>query len=214
MAGIDEQGPVIGPNAVIQTAIALDAALGEEAARAIFAAGGLEAIYDDPPGRMVAEEIVVRLNRSIERKLGTAQARAVLAEAGRRTGAYVLENRIPSAAKALLRLLPAAFAQRLLLRAIKANAWTFAGSARIEVLPGDPARITLAGNRIASPGGVWHAAVFETLFAALVNSTTQVGRAAGPPSPDMEVFVIDWARRPQDEPAGDSVTLPDSFARP
>ena len=90
-------------------------------------------------------------------------------EAGTRTAAYVLANRIPKAAQALLKSLPAPLAGPLLLKAIARNAWTFAGSGRVRTAArGRRFVVEIAANPLAMPGCVWHLAVFEGLFSALV----------------------------------------------
>ena len=63
----------------------------------------------------------------------------VTRQAGRRTGHYILENRISGPARTFLKLLPTSLAARALLKAIKANFWTFARKAEVRVTPGHPA---------------------------------------------------------------------------
>ena len=113
--------------------------------------------------------------------LPAGEANATLAEAGRRTADYILANRIPGPAQALLKILPAGPAARILVRAIGANAWTFAGSSRFEAaVTGGQAVFTLKGNPLcagetaAEPVCVWHAAVFQRLFQVLVSRRTRV----------------------------------------
>ncbi|MBK1727192.1 bacteriochlorophyll 4-vinyl reductase, partial [Halorhodospira neutriphila] len=93
----------IGPNAILQVAAALRAAAGEEAARRVFAAAGLEAWLDHPPERMVPESAVAALHQALRAELDAAQARHVLQDAGVRTGDYVLAWRIPAPVRTLLR---------------------------------------------------------------------------------------------------------------
>lgn len=162
----------IGPNAAIQLAEALRAFHGEETARAVFASAGLEPWLDAPPDAMIDEREAARLHREVAAALPVAEAQAVAVEAGRRTGAYILAHRIPSMAHVLLKALPNALALPLLLTAIGAHAWTFAGSGAFSVAG---RRIRIARNPLAvvssegGPGCAWHAAVFETLLRTLVS---------------------------------------------
>jgi bacteriochlorophyll 4-vinyl reductase len=61
-----------------------------------------------------------------------------------------------------------------LLKAIRANAWTFAGSTPVSVTPGHPAIIEITGNPLPMPGCPWHRAVFETLFTVLLGKPVRV----------------------------------------
>ena len=158
----------IGPNAVIQLAAALRDGPGEETAAQVFAAAGLSAMLAVPPESMVSEAAVARLYRALFNCLPEQEASAAAREAGARTAAYVLANRIPLPVQAVLKRLPARLAAPLLLNAIKRNAWTFAGSATVRVRLTRPYTIEIEANPIAMPGCVWHAAVFEGLFRALV----------------------------------------------
>jgi len=160
----------VGPNAVIQlgeTLIAHDA-LGL-AQRVYLAAGHLDWLRN-PPAAMVSEADVAALHGALNRLAAPHEARAFAAEAGRRTGDYILANRIPRIAQKILRALPAPMAGRLLLKAIGRHAWTFAGSGRFACEPGRSLRFSIADNPLAQPGGcVWHEAVFTRLFQELVH---------------------------------------------
>lgn len=156
----------VGPNAILQTAEALRAAGGEALAARAFGRAGLEDLLAAPPADMVAEGDAARLLRALPEILPPAQAEALLAEAGRRTGDYILAHRIPRPAQAVLRGLPAWAAARLLLAAIRRHAWTFAGSGRVRVRGGG--RLEIAANPLAVAGCAWHRAVFSRLFEALV----------------------------------------------
>jgi divinyl protochlorophyllide a 8-vinyl-reductase len=120
---------------------------------------GIADWFDALPGEMVPAEAVHRLNMALLASLDGEAFDALMADAGARTGRYILKNRIPGAARALLKLLPAALASRALLKAIRANAWTFAGNAEVSVTPGHPAiieiRQSLADARMPlAPGRV------------------------------------------------------------
>jgi len=169
---------VVGPNAILQTAAALEAQGGRALARQVFDMAGLGALLDDPPAEMVPEEKAAALLRVLHAVLPPWIARRISREAGRRTGAYILQNRIPKPARAVLRLLPARLAAPLLLRAVAAHAWTFAGSGRVEIVSGSPAQLMIRDNPLAVAGSDWHRAVLETLFRDLVHPRARVVQTA------------------------------------
>mgnify|MGYP006273324255 CR=1 FL=1 len=168
----------IGPNAVLQTAAALRAMGGEALAARVFGGAGLGAHLDAPPASMVDERVVARLFDRLGEALAPEAAAAIARDSGRRTAAYILANRIPRPAQRVLRLLPRGPSARLLLMAIRKNGWTFAGSGRVATRAGRPCRIEIADNPIAVPGCVWHVAVFEGPFRALVSPGTTVRETA------------------------------------
>lgn len=99
-----------------------------------------------------------------------AMADAVTTDAGRRVAEYVLAHRIPKFAKAILRRAPRSIAAPMLMRAIAANAATFAaGEGRCRLRLRAPLHIEIAANPLNTPGGRWHAAVIGRLFEALVD---------------------------------------------
>jgi divinyl protochlorophyllide a 8-vinyl-reductase len=160
---------LVGPNAILQTAEALQVAGGEALARNVFARAGLCHLLDLPPSRMIDARIVRCLNDALVAALPPAHANAILRDAGIRTGRYILENRIPAFARMLLKFLPAPLSMRLLLKAVTAHSWTFAGNAKLVAEPGNPAAIAIIANPLALPGCPWHCAVFETLMRELVS---------------------------------------------
>jgi divinyl protochlorophyllide a 8-vinyl-reductase len=157
---------LVGPNAVIQLAETLRAEPG--AAEQVFGRAGFSRLLRSPPDAMIDETIPARLFEALWREFTPGSATRFAREAGRRTGAYVLANRIPDVARLILRSLPPRLAAPLLLRAIRRNAWTFAGSGDCRVVPGQPALVSITDNPLAMPGGAWHVGVFEQLFDALV----------------------------------------------
>ncbi len=160
---------VVGPNAAIQLAGALSDLCGPAVGQAVFAGGGRGEWFAAPPDRMIPEADAARLFAATRAALPPAVADRVLAEAGRRTGAYILANRIPAAARRVLPLLPRRIAAAVLRRAILRAAWTFAGSGRCTVAGGQGlGRIEITANPLATPGAPWHRAVFDVLFGALV----------------------------------------------
>lgn len=104
-------GAVIGPNAAIQLGEVLragDAALAE----AVFGAAGHGEWLRVPPQTMLPEAEVARLHGAL---WALAPDPALMArDAGRRTADYVLEHRLPTLARWLIRALPKASAERLL----------------------------------------------------------------------------------------------------
>jgi divinyl protochlorophyllide a 8-vinyl-reductase len=175
---------LVGPNAVLQLVPALRQAGLEGLTRAIFAAGGAAGWLAAPPGAMVEQARVVRLHAALRAALPEGQARAVLAVAGRLTADYLLANRIPRPVQAVLRMLPARVAAFVLVRAIRANAWTFAGTARFAARSGRPSVFELTGNpfcedvEATAPACVWHGAVFQRLFEVLVARRAHVEETA------------------------------------
>lgn len=189
----------IGPNAITQLAFAVEDRLGGEATRRLFAGAGLDAYLDDPPHGMVEEGEVIALHSTLRASVAPDAAQAIARAAGLATARYLLENRIPRAARRVLRALPAALASRALLAAIARHAWTFAGSARFSAVPGHPVRVALEdcpicrGERSAVPLCDYYGATFEGLFAHLVHPAARARETAccacGAPEC---VFEISW----------------------
>lgn len=187
----------IGPNAVIRIAEALLAGPDASAAPQVFQRAGLAGYLANPPQEMVDEREVTALHQALRETLGIKRAREIGADAGSRTGGYLLANRIPRPAQVILRLLPSALASRMLLKAIERNAWTFAGSARFSTQVGTPTRFILEGSRVClgaqSPMPLcdFYAGTFQRLFRELVDSKVQVVevqcQAMGDPSCVFEV---------------------------
>lgn len=166
----------IGPNAIIQMGEALSARKEEARAAQIYGRAGLLPYLAHPPEAMVDEGEVARLFKAVSDEADPQAARALFADAGRRTGRYILANRIPAFARALL---PRALAMRILLKAISKHAWTFAGTGHVTYRAGSPASITISENPIAtSLGCIWHTAVFETIFSALIHGPVKVCETA------------------------------------
>ncbi|MEQ8404216.1 MAG: bacteriochlorophyll 4-vinyl reductase [Oceanicaulis sp.] len=165
---------LIGPNTVLQTEAALIAEGGPELARRVFERAGLAALLRNRPEAMIDQALARALFDALFAELPEPRARTLAAEAGRLTGAYILAHRIPKAAQAILKLLPARLAGPMLLKSIARHAWTFAGSGVCAVDAGPPVQLTITGNPIAIPGCVWHAGVLEVLFQTLVSAKAQV----------------------------------------
>ncbi|MDH4439892.1 MAG: bacteriochlorophyll 4-vinyl reductase [Rhizobium sp.] len=171
-------GARIGPNSLIQTGQALAALFGDETARRVFDRAGIAHRYTDPPSAMLEEREPQRLFAVLCDTLSDQDAARVLAEAGHRTGHYLLANRIPKPARWLLPRLPTAISARLLVRAISAHAWTFAGSGRfsgeVRGWHRPVIQLMIRANPLATPGCLWHGAVFERLFATLTATHVSV----------------------------------------
>lgn len=186
----------IGPNAIIRLREALLTSVGPERARTIFEQAGQSRYLTQLPEHMVAEANVTRLYTSLPAHLGPRLAAEVSGQAGRLTGEYLLANRIPWPVQALLHLLPAPLAARVLIAAIRQHAWTFVGSGQFDALPAasdactapDGRRVRLrlqveccpicAGSLQAAPACSYYAASFEALFLALVHRRTRVREVA------------------------------------
>lgn len=172
-------GP-IGPNAVIQVAHVLRDRLGAEVAeRLLHDATGLT--LDTLPHDMVPASMARALMLQVVATVGEARASTLLREAGTRTGDYLLANRIPPLARRVLPFLPRRLALAVLLRAMRAHAWTFAGSGRFTAWR-DPAGVVLGIAHCPLCDGVhasrarcdFFAATFERLVRVLVDARWHV----------------------------------------
>jgi divinyl protochlorophyllide a 8-vinyl-reductase len=174
----------VGPNAVIRVAEALEADRGREAVEQVFRAAGLEHYLAAPPTEMVDEREVTRLQTALREQLGLNAARRVSHDAGLRTGDYLLANRIPRPVQQLLKILPARLASRVLIAAIRRNAWTFVGSGLFDGRPGRPTRLIVGdgpicrGARASEPVCDFYAGSFERLFSRLVHKNARVTEIA------------------------------------
>jgi divinyl protochlorophyllide a 8-vinyl-reductase len=125
-----------------------------------------------------------RLHVGLRGLLPAPRAEAVLALAGRLTADYLLANRIPGFVQTILKLLPSRLAASALMRAISANSWTFGGGGRFSYKVGAHMEARIESNPLCSglhaekPACVWHAAVFERLFRALVAPSTRARETA------------------------------------
>jgi len=193
----------IGPNALIQAAEALTDAHGAQEALRLFAAAGLADRFLSPPEEMVEEAEAAALHRALRLHLGLGPALAAAADAGARTADYLLANRIPKPAQALMRVMPADMAARFLLKAIARHAWTFAGSGRVATHAGRPCRIVVEdgplvrGEAADEPLCAFYAGTFERLFRVLVHRDARcVETACGATGHGACVFEIGWSRGP------------------
>lgn len=171
-----EGARLIGPNALIQTAAALQALEPLEMAGILEAAGESE-VPAHPPEAMVDERRFSRLACAVLERLGAERTERVMRSSGERTAEYLLAHRIPVPFQWLVRRLPADLGLRLLLGAIGSHAWTFAGSGsfRYELrgdgrvllhIEGCPACRELADRR---PACGFYAGTFARLFRELID---------------------------------------------
>ncbi|MEM9287378.1 MAG: bacteriochlorophyll 4-vinyl reductase [Pseudomonadota bacterium] len=168
----------IGPNAVIQLGHAVTDRLGQAEAVRVFSHAGVPDMLETPPEDMTDERVPVALYQALWH-VHPKEAPTLAHDAGVRTADYVIANRIPGFVKGILRFVPQRLAQRLLLKAIEKNAWTFVGSGHCETTPGSPAMITVKDNPLVMPDCVWHSAVFTQLFDQLVARGTEVRHVCG-----------------------------------
>jgi divinyl protochlorophyllide a 8-vinyl-reductase len=170
----------IGPNAVIRLAEALDALESKAVTKKLFIAANLENYVHALPQAMVPEEEVTVLHRHLRNDLGAGRAASVSWIAGLRTADYLLANRIPKPVQRLLKLLPRRLAAFILLKAIGAHAWTFAGTSRFSWKMGRPITLTFEDcplcrwDHTSEPCCSYYSATFERLFRELINADTSV----------------------------------------
>lgn len=175
----------IGPNSLIQTVGALEEQHGVPAARQLLERMGQGALAEQLPTTMVDEQAFIDLIGGLRAELGMVGAARILARAGERTADYLLANRIPAPARALLPLLPRRLALRVLLGAIAGHAWTFAGSGRFSFTVGRRgATLRLAdcpecrGSAAAEPICSYYVACFQTLLRPLIDRSLSVRETA------------------------------------
>lgn len=179
-------GARIGPNAVIRLSEAMAAACGASRRDDMFIAAGLGHYLTSVPADMVEEDHVRRLHAALAHA-EPAQANSIAADAGLRTGTYLLGNRIPRLAQMVLGMMPAKWAARVLLSAIGNHAWTFAGSGRFSFRVGRPSLLAIDGSPVCadphagSPMRHYYAATFERIFSAVLKRRVAVTVSDGPP---------------------------------
>ena len=170
----------IGPNTIIQLAHVLRDRHGEAvAAQLLFDSTGYA--MSALPGAMVDEREAQRFVRGVMHALGERPGARVLHEAGHRTADYLMANRIPRPAQWLMKALPRRAGLSLLLKAMSANAWTFAGSGTFQVVTSrHGAQLTFHAcamcRDMTAEGPVcdFYAGTFEHLVRTLVAPRAQV----------------------------------------
>jgi divinyl protochlorophyllide a 8-vinyl-reductase len=170
----------IGPNSIIQLAAVLRERHGDTvAADLLFGSTGyaLAAL----PSAMVDERETQAFVRAVMQALGERPGAELLRDAGRRTAEYLMANRIPRPAQWLIRWLPRRAGLTVLLKAMQANAWTFAGSGTFAVAT-TPSGAELGFHACAmcrdmhtdGPVCDFYAGTFEHLIRTLVTTAATV----------------------------------------
>jgi divinyl protochlorophyllide a 8-vinyl-reductase len=187
----------IGPNAIIRMIEALGEQVGAAETTRLFGLAGLSHHLAKAPEHMVDERDVVALHTVVRSELGDARAREAGRQAGLLTADYLLANRIPKPVQAILKVLPASLAGRILLAAIGKHSWTFAGSGAFAAVAGHPVRFRIAGCPVcrgaqsSAPLCDYYGATFERLFRTLVHRDARVietaCEAAGAPACTFEI---------------------------
>lgn len=166
-----QTGGRIGPNAILQTIAILDHCEGRPARDLVMETARVAV----PPADsgMLPEGDCAAVHRAVRLCLPD-RADGLLRLAGLATGDYILRNRIPAPARAVIRALPGFLGARLLVAAISRHAWTFAGTGSFRVTGWRPLTFEIVNNPLirgeyaAAPMCHWHAAVFERLFSRLL----------------------------------------------
>lgn len=168
-------GARIGPNAITRLGEAVRDAFGPAAEQRLFLRAGLARYLGQPPDDMVDEAEVMALHRALRHSYPGADVRRIADDAGRRTGDYLLANRIPRGAQRILRLLPRRLASRVLAGAVARHAWTFAGSGTFRIVATYPLQVTIEDSPICrgetSDEALcgYYAATFSRIFQVLVD---------------------------------------------
>ncbi|MEM9694864.1 MAG: bacteriochlorophyll 4-vinyl reductase [Myxococcota bacterium] len=154
---------VIGPNSVLQTLRSVREGEGTAVEAKLRVQAGLPA---ELPSSMIPERWFVSLIEVLRREL-PERAEYHLEWAGRETAAYVAAHRIPAPARQLLARLPGRLALPLLLKGVRAHAWTFAGSGAFSIQRGPTLILRDAPTCRTSSGarcGGYYATAFEGLL--------------------------------------------------
>ena len=161
----------IGPNAILQLAGPVESILGRDVMAQIL---DLSQVPMPSGDEMIPQEAVGRVHHTMW-KLFPKQAAALSDRAGAGTARYIRANRIPKAARLLLRVLPRTLAERLLTKAILDHAWTFCGSGVLNTKREEgEIHFLLRDNPLADRATepphlcIWHAAVFAELFSLIL----------------------------------------------
>lgn len=172
---------LIGPNAILQLVDVLEArGLGDMLVQVLHRAGVARPRPDAP---MLPQQDCAAVHRAL-RDVSPGDGPALLRAAGLATGDYILAHRIPALAQRVLRVSPPRLSVRMLSAAIARHAWTFAGTGQFSVAGHAPLTFMLqdnplvAGLRADVPQCIWHASVFERLFARLVCARVKVRETA------------------------------------
>jgi len=165
----------IGPNSIIQTVAALEAAYGKTKAETMLSKIGQGYLVGNLPKEKVEEAKFHTLVGALQKEIGETATSRILQESGERTARYLLKVRIPGIFQKLVKLLPPRPAFKLLLFAISKNAWTFAGSGEFAYTMKRPPEISVKVTFPTLPVvGNFYLGTFTALLQELVNPTTKI----------------------------------------
>ena len=165
----------IGPNSIIQTVAALEAAYGKNKAETMLSKIGQGYLVGNLPKEMVEEAKFHTLVGALQKEIGETATSRILQESGERTARYLLKVRIPGIFQKFVKLLPPRPAFKLLLFAISKNAWTFAGSGEFAYNMTRPPEISVKVTFPTQPVvGNFYLGTFTALLQELVNPTTKI----------------------------------------
>lgn len=177
-------GARIGPNTIIQVAGVLRDRLSPSFAEAVLR-DATRYTLASMPDTMVDEREAQGVVRAVVTRMGAQLATPVLREAGARTADYLLATRIPRMAQWVMRAAPRRVGLSFLLKAMTANAWTFAGSGHFHVEPGGHAPTLVfedcamcRGMHEAIPMCDFYAGTFERLLRVLIARDARVRESA------------------------------------
>jgi divinyl protochlorophyllide a 8-vinyl-reductase len=162
----------IGPNSVLQLVPLLDEHLGTGPREMLMVQSGMKDLPADEG--LMEEAPAARLHQALRAQYPDI-ATELTRRAGIRTADYIISHRIPPVVIHLLGHSPPWLSAPLLARTIEKHAWTFAGSGEFRIASRRPLVFELHDNPVVrgehadSPLCHWHAAVFERLFAGLVD---------------------------------------------
>ena len=171
----------VGPNAILQYLPVLQDNLGESGVQSFFETEHLDFIPDGSV--MIDEGQAARFHQAVMRSFPD-KAGELARGAGSATADYIIANRIPKFARAILAILPRPVAENMLCRSIAEHAWTFAGSGVFRIANQTPTVFEIHDNPIVQgvrssvPVCYWHVAVFEQLFSRLIGGGYRVVETA------------------------------------
>lgn len=165
----------MGPNAIIQTVLALHDRFGEPQARTLLVQSGQSQWAAHLPEEMIDEAAFHTLVQALVAQVGAEQTAQILHDAGQRTADYLLAHRIPRFFQRLVRMLPRRVGLWLLLQAITQHAWTFVGSGqfrfRVSQQPTLQLRITYPSVPVVAS---FYGGTFTRLIHALIDQRAMV----------------------------------------
>jgi divinyl protochlorophyllide a 8-vinyl-reductase len=165
----------IGPNSIIQTVAALEAAYGKSRTETILKKTAQGYLIGNLPKEMVEETKFHSLVTALQKEIGEPATAAILKESGERTAKYLLKVRIPGIFQKVVKLLPPGPAFKIFLFAISKNAWTFAGSGEFAYTSKPSPEITVKVTHPSHPVvGNFYLGTFTALLQELVNPKTSI----------------------------------------